>query len=225
VQELAWRFLVVESTPLANAKAPRWAAAQQTEEATLAARQRQWQRRAFACEADAHQAATLGLRELALHSHHLTYTVGAAWVSEKRPTRGRPPQDAPSRQRQVWCVTWQVHEATEAITAWARRKARLVLATNVLDAHQLSDAELLQASKGQPAVELSFKWAKNPAAIAPIFLETPTRIAALGCVYLLALLGYTLVERQVRKSLTERGKPCPTVRLPASAPQPAPCSS
>lgn len=218
VQELALRFLVVESTQLANAKAPRWAAAQQTEEATLAALQRQWQRRAFACEADAHQAATLCLRELALHSHHLTYTVGAEWVSEKRPTRGRPPKDAPSRQCQVWRVTWQVHEATEAITARARREARFVLATNVLDVHQLSDAELLQAYKGQPAAELSFKWAKNPAAIAPIFLETPTRIAALGCVYLLALLVYTLVERQVRKSLAERGETLPDRPAPSQRP-------
>jgi hypothetical protein len=57
--------------------------------------------------------------------------------------------------------------------------------------------------------ELSFKWAKPPASIAPIFLETPARIAALGCVYLLALLVYTLVERQVRKSLVARGETLP----------------
>jgi transposase len=93
-----------------------------------------------------------------------------------------------------------------------------VLATKVLDAHQLSDAELLQAYKGQPAAELSFKWAKNPAAIAPIFLETPTRIAALGGVYLLALLVYTLVERQVRKSLAERGETLPDRPAPSQRP-------
>jgi transposase len=70
-------------------------------------------------------------------------------------------------------------------------------------------ANQVQAYKGQPAVELSFKWAKNPAAIAPIFLEPPTRIAALGCVYLIALLVYTLVERQVRKQLAARGETLP----------------
>jgi hypothetical protein len=57
----------------------------------------------------------------------------------------------------------------------------------VLDSQQLTDADLLRAYQGQPAVELRLKWAQNPAAIAPIFLETPTRMAALGGVDLMAL--------------------------------------
>lgn len=218
VQELPLRFLVVDSTQLAKAKASRAAAAPQAERAALATFQHQWQRRAFACEADAHQAAILCLRELSLHSHHLTYTVGADWVAEKHRTRGRPPKGTPRPQRQVWRVTWEVHEATEVITARTRRDSRFVLATNVLEVEHLSDADLLQAYKGQPAAELSFKWAKNPAAIAPIFLETPTRIAALGCVYLIALLVYTLVERQVRNSLAEHGETLPDRPAPSQRP-------
>jgi hypothetical protein len=66
VQELPRRWLVVESTPLAKAKAPRWAAAQQTVGRRLAERQRQWQRRPFACETDAHQATTWCRRGLHL---------------------------------------------------------------------------------------------------------------------------------------------------------------
>jgi transposase len=218
VQEVALRFLVVESTQLAKAKAPRLAAGQQVERAALTTLQQQWQRRTFACEADAHQAATLGLRELSLQGHQLTYTVGCEWVPAKRATRGRPPKAAPRPQRQVWRVRWQVREAPEAITARARRERRFVLATNVLEGQHLSNAELLQAYKGQPAAELSFKWAKNPAAIAPIFLETPTRIAALGCVYLIALLVYTLVERQVRNSLAARGETLPDRPAPSQHP-------
>jgi transposase len=218
VQELPLRWLVVESTQLAKAKAPRLAATQQAEHVMLADLQQQWQRRPFACEADAQQAAALCLRELRLHSHHLTYTVSAEWVPAKRTTRGRPPKDAPRPQCQVWRVTWQVQEATDAISRRAQRECRFVLATNVLDVRQLSDAELLQAYKGQPAVELSVKWAKNPAAIAPIFLETPTRIAALGCVYLIALLVYTLVERHVRKGLAARGETLPDRPAPSQRP-------
>jgi hypothetical protein len=146
------------------------------------------------------------------------------WVPAKRATRGRPPKDAPRPQHQAWRVTWQGQEATEAISQRAQRKRRFVLATNVLEPHHLSDAELLRAYKGQPVAELSFKWAKNPAVIAPIFLETPTRIAALGCVYLIALLVYTLVERQVRNGLAAWGKPSPTAPHPVSAPSPARCS-
>ena len=153
-----------------------------------------------------------------MHSHHLTYTVGAEWVAAKRTTRGRPPKAAPRPQRQVWRVTWQVHEATEVITAQTRRDSRFVLAINVLEAEHLSDADLLRAYKGQPAAELSFTWAKDPAAIAPIFLETPTRIAALGCVYMIALLVYTLVERQVRHSLAERRETLPDRPAPSQRP-------
>jgi transposase len=218
VQELALRFLVVESTQLAKANAPRLTAAQQAERARLTTLQQRWQRRTFACEADAHQDAMLCLRELALHHYQLTYTVAAEWVAAKRATRGRPPKDAPRPQGQVWRVYWQVQEATEARALQAQRERRFVLATNVLDVQDLPDAELLKAYKGQPAVELSFKWAKNPAVIAPLFLETPTRIAALGGVYLIALLIYTLVERQVRKGLMERGETLPDRPAPSQRP-------
>jgi transposase len=145
-------------------------------------------------------------------------------VPVKRATRGRPPKGAPHPERQVWRVGWQVQEATEAIATQAQRERRFVLATNVLDAHQRTDADLLRAYQGQPVVELSLKWAKNPAAIAPIFLETPTRIAVLGCVYWIALLIYTLVERQVRKRLAERGETLPN-RLVRLKPPTFPSSS
>jgi hypothetical protein len=78
-----------------------------------------------------------------------------------------------------------------------------VLATNGLDAPHLSDADLLRASKGQSAVELSVKGAKNPAAMAPICLEPPTRMVARGCVPVIALRVATRVERQGRKGLEE----------------------
>jgi transposase len=218
VHELTLRFLVVESTQLAKVKASRLAAAQQAESAQLTALERQWQRRTFACEADAQQAAALCLQELSLHSHYLTYTVAPEWEPVKRATRGRPPKEAPRPERQVWRVRWHVQEATAAIAAHAQRERRFVLATNVLAPQDLADAALLQAYKGQPAVELSFKWAKNPAAMAPIFLETPTRIAALGCVYLIALLVYTLVEQQIRKSLADRGETLPDRPAPSQRP-------
>jgi hypothetical protein len=150
------RFLVAESTQLAKTKAARLAAAQQAEQAMLSGLQPQWQQRTFACEANAPQAARLGVRELRLHYHQRTYTVAAEWVPAKRTTRGRPPQHAPRPQRQIWRVTWQGQEATTAIPRRAPRERRFVLASNVLDAQHLSDAELLRAYNGPPAAELSF---------------------------------------------------------------------
>jgi hypothetical protein len=177
-----------------------------------------WQRRPFACEADAQQAATLCLRELRLPSQHLTSTVNAEWGPAKRAPRGRPPKAAPRPQQQVWRVTWQPQEAIDAMSRRAQRERRCVLATHVLEAQQLSDAELLRADNGQPAEELRCKWAKHPAAIAPIFLETPSRTAALGCVDVLALLVYTRVERHVRNGLAEQGETRPDRPAPSQRP-------
>jgi transposase len=218
VQELPLRWLVVDSTQLAKANAPRWAAAQQAAPERLAELRQPWQRRTLACAADAQQAATLGLRELRLHSPHLTYTVHAEGVPAKRATRGRPPKAAPRPQRQVWRVTWPPQEAMDAISRRAQRERRFVWATKVLDAPHLSAAELLRASNGQPAAELRFTWAKHPAAIAPLVLETPSRMAALAWVSLLALRVYTLVERHVRKGLVERGEPLPDRPAPRQRP-------
>ncbi|MFN3476939.1 MAG: IS1634 family transposase [Candidatus Methylomirabilales bacterium] len=139
-------------------------------------------------------------------------------VKAKRPTRGRPRKGESPPLRQVWRVHLQAQELAEVIAIEGRRARRFVLATNVLDPQQLSDAGVLQAYKGQPAVELSFKWAKNPAAIAPLFLKKPSRIAALGCLYLIALMVYTLIERQVRQRLAETGETLPDRPKPTQRP-------
>jgi hypothetical protein len=53
-----------------------------------------------------------------------------------------------------------------------------VLATTVW-AETCTDAAMLQASQEQnTTVEPGLRWSKNPAAIAPVWLEKPERIAA-----------------------------------------------
>jgi hypothetical protein len=217
-QEMPLRWLVVASTPWAKAKAARRAAVQQRERGRLSDLQAQWPRRTVAGEAEADQAATLGLQELRGHHHQRAYTGSADGVPATRITRGRPPQGASRPQRQVWRVHWPVYEATEAIRPRAQRERRVVLVTDVLARQDLATTDLLRAHKGQPAAELSCTWAKPPAAIAPSFLETPTRIAALGGVSWLALRVSTLVERQVRRALVERGATRPDRPAPRQRP-------
>jgi transposase len=61
-----------------------------------------------------------------------------------------------------------------------------VLATTV-SAEVCTDAEILQAYQEQhTTVEPGFRWLKNPAASAPVWLEKPERIAALA---LLTVVG------------------------------------
>ena len=68
-------------------------------------------------------------------------------------------------------------------------------------------SEVLRRYKGQEAVERRYGAFKGPLAVAPMFLHNNRRIAALITVICLALLIFSLVERQVRRAIT----PAPTL--------------
>jgi hypothetical protein len=73
-----------------------------------------------------------------------------------------------------------------------------------------TDAEILQAYHDQHStVEPSFRWIKNPAAITPMWLEKPERIAALAMLTVVGLLVYALIQRQVRLYLHEQHQTLP----------------
>lgn len=68
-------------------------------------------------------------------------------------------------------------------------------------------AEVFLAYKGQPQVERRYSELKGPLAVAPVFLHGNRRIAALLHVLMLALLVYSLIERQVRRALERECSP------------------
>lgn len=59
----------------------------------------------------------------------------------------------------------------------------------------------LEAWKEQKHLEKRFHNLKGPLAVQPVFLSKPTRIAALILVLMTALMGFTLLEREVRRNL------------------------
>jgi len=68
-----------------------------------------------------------------------------------------------------------------------------------VSAETCADAEILQVYQEQnTTVEPGFRWIKNPAAISPVWLEKPERIAALAMLTVLGLLVYSIIQRQVR---------------------------
>jgi transposase len=76
-----------------------------------------------------------------------------------------------------------------------------VLATTV-SPEVSTDAEILQAYQEQhTTVEPGLRWLKPPAALAPVWLEKPARIAALAMRTVVGLLVYRIIQRQVRLSL------------------------
>ena len=52
-------------------------------------------------------------------------------------------------------------------------------------------------------VEEGFRWLKAPCQVAPVFLHTPHRIAALGLVFVIALAVWRLLQREIRQALAK----------------------
>jgi hypothetical protein len=99
--------------------------------------------------------------------------------------------------------------AVEALANPEEDNGWTVLTTTV-SAESCADAELLQTYQDQnTTVEPGFRWIKNPAAIAPVCLEKPERIAALALMTVLGLLVYSVIQRQVRLYLRTHDQQLP----------------
>src|SRR5256886_13415480 len=73
----------------------------------------------------------------------------------------------------------------------------------------LSDAEIVAEWKGQYKVEHCFRLVNQRFLVAPVFLKTPRRIAALVFLIMVGALVAGLIERQVRRALAALQHPIP----------------
>ena len=97
----------------------------------------------------------------------------------------------------------------EALSNLEEDNGWTVLATTVRS-EECPDADILQAYQDQnTTVEPGFRWIKNPAAISPVWLEKPERIAALAMLTVLGLLVYSVIQRQVRLYLRTHDQQIP----------------
>jgi transposase len=118
-------------------------------------------------------------------------------------------------------LTWHFDQA--AIDAEASTDGWYALLTN-LDPADADAAQVLLHYKGQEAVERRYSTFKGPLAVAAIYLKDNRRITAMITVVCLALLIFSLIERQIRAALRTQdrttvaglyaGRPAiPTTRL------------
>jgi transposase len=221
VEEL--RFLVVHSSQLAQQAAAAYTAVQAKEAERVAEHIQRVEARWFACAADAEAAITddegrgqgrQGRKPRLWRYHALHYRVEAVSAPKKRGRRGRPPKaEAPQVEgRYRLVVHAQALVPSEDAHGWT------VLATTVRPA-VCTDAEILQAYQEQHiTVEPGFRWIKNPAAISPVWLEKPERIAALAMLTVVGLLVYAVIQRQVRLYLRDHDRQLPGNKGPTAMP-------
>jgi transposase len=208
------RFVVVHSSQLAQQHAQSYAAAQAKEAAAVADHVQYVHAQWFACEADAAAAIAAyagrgqGRRGCCPRSwryHLVRYRLVADIRRRRRARRGRPAKADPPLTEAGYRLLVEVEPLTnvEEENGWA------VLATTV-GAEVCSDADILQAYQEQnTTVESGFRWIKNPAAISPVWLEKPERIAALAMLTVLGLLVYSIIQRQVRLYLRTHDQQIP----------------
>jgi transposase len=217
------RFLVVHSSQLAQQAATTYTAAQAKEAERVAEHIQRVEARWFACAADAEAAITdyegrgqgrLGRRPRPWRYHALHYRVEAVSSPKKRPRRGRPPKaEAPQVE-----VRYRLVVHPEALVPSEDAHGWTVLATTVRP-EECTDTEMLQAYQEQHStVEPGFRWIKNPAAITPVWLEQPERIAALAMLTVVGLLVYAVIQRQVRLYLCDHDWHIPGNKGPTATP-------
>jgi transposase len=217
------RFLVVHSSQLAHQTTAAYAAAQAKEAERIAEHIQRVEARWFACAADAEAAIAeyegrgqgrRGRKPRLWRYHALHYRVVALNSPAKRTCRGRPPKsEAPQVE-----VRYRLLVDTEPLVPSEDTHGWTVLATTV-PPEVCTDTELLQAYQEQHiTVEPGFRWIKNPAAISPVWLEKPERIAALAMLTVVGLLVYAVIQRQVRLSLREHDRHIPGNKGPTATP-------
>jgi transposase len=217
------RFLVVHSSQLAQQAATAYAAAQAKEAERVAEYIQRVEARWFACAADAEAAISdyegrgqgrRGRTPRLWRYHVLHYHVEAVNTPKKRSRRGRPPKaEAPQVE-----VRYRLVVHPEALLPSEDAHGWTVLATT-LRSEECTDIEMLQAYQEQHiTVEPGFRWIKNPAAISPVWLEKPERIAALAMLTVVGLLVYAVIQRQVRLYLRDHAQHVPGNKGPTATP-------
>ena len=144
----------------------------------------------------------------------LHYHVEAVSTPKKRNRRGRPPKaEAPQVE-----VRSRLRVHPEALLPSEDAQGWTVLATTLRSA-ACTDIAMLQAYQEQHiTVEPGFRWIKHPAAISPVWLEKPARIAALAMLTVIGLLVYAVIQRQVRLYLRDHAQHIPGNKGPTATP-------
>ena len=180
----------------------------------MAAHVRQVHARWLACRPDAEAAmaayegrrrAQRGRRPRSWRYHALRYRLMADTRCARRARRGRPAQTEPPPMEAGYRlgVEGERRANREEDNGWT-------VGATPGSAEACPDAEVLPAyQEPHTSVEPGFRWSKTPAAMSPVWLEKPERIAAWAMLTGVGFLVYSLIQRPVRLSLLTQDQPVP----------------
>jgi transposase len=205
--EQAYRFIVVHSSALDKKKAA-------TIDRNLKKAQEEYEKacqellkKDFYCEADATEAMQEFLKEHQNACFNLEAQVTKNEQAKRK--RGRPAKNELVQTETFYHVDAKLSSLNEQEVARLKEMASsFVLISNAINENKsLSDTALLQEYKEQIRVENAFRFLKNPVYADGIYLKNPRRVTALGYVFLMALLIYSLLQRRVRQNIHKENRP------------------
>jgi transposase len=120
----------------------------------------------------------------------------------RQASRGRPTSQTKYTRQVTTRFDLNYTVKQEELEVERRGYGAFPLITNVLDA---SERELLWAYKKQPSIERRFSQMKTDFSVAPVHLQSASRIVSFLCVYFLALLVEALLERELRRAMKASG--------------------
>ena len=122
-------------------------------------------------------------------------------IKKKTSKLGRPPKNMTIEYDTFYKVHYEITENESKIKSEQQKAGMFVLITT--DLHKFTDKDILVEYKGQTSVEMSFRFLKSPMIVDRVFLKNNSRIEALGYLMLIALIIWTLMEREVRQNISK----------------------
>lgn len=118
--------------------------------------------------------------------------------------KGRPSAGQTRTPSEIkYKVKCTVNVKHEALSKAEKEAGCFVLITNEMDLERIGSRGLLEIYKGQNTIERNFGFLKDDQIVNALFLKTPSRIEALGLIFILSLLVWRLIERTMRISLKQ----------------------
>jgi transposase len=183
-----YRFVVVHSSSLNKRKEQSITAMVKSRRQELEESCAALAKRSFFCEADAKKELEIFLKEHATPLFEMKTEIKEEHIQKRRV--GRPRKDEPVACQVQYRAAPSLVEVNEQFVKELKAKAStFVLITNIMDDRELSPAGVLREYKSQTAVELSFRFLKNPVYADGIFIKNMDRVVAIGYVFLMALLS------------------------------------
>lgn len=118
--------------------------------------------------------------------------------SLKKIGRGRPTKD--SQYTRSTSNRYNINFTLETVRL-AEDNATAGIFPLITNVPELSPEQIVRAYGRQPIIEKRFSQLKTDFQVAPVYLKAVSRIQAFLCVYFLALVVQTLVERELRQAM------------------------